>query len=288
MSDSHVTVLPDDRELGWLEMGDPDGSPVFAFHGTPGSREQLTIAASAIRDAGVRLVCPDRPGYGLSTYHPNRRLVDWPSDVAYLADHLGIERFAVMGISGGGPHAAVCAALLPDRVTAAAIVSGVGPLGDPRALEGMMRPNRILAELSRRGSWLLRVLMAAQVAAARRWPTKAIDFMAKQLPPADVAILGRREVRSMFERESARSSRTAARAATQDFELFANDWGFELGDITVPVHVWQGTADVNVPPAHARLQSDEIDGAVLHEIERAGHMMVIDHVAEILAPLVDR
>jgi len=92
MRDSRVTVLPDGRDLGWLELGDPEGVPVFAFHGTPGSRLQFEIEDSPIRAAGLRLICPDRPGYGLSTFQLGRRLVDWPADVAYLADHLGIDR----------------------------------------------------------------------------------------------------------------------------------------------------------------------------------------------------
>ena len=157
MRDSCVTVLADGRDLGWLELGDPAGMPVFAFHGTPGSRLQLAIDDAPIRATGLRLICPDRPGYGLSTFQPGRRLVDWPGDVVSLADHLGIERFAVMGISGGGPHSAVCAARLGDRVDSAAIVSGVGPLADPRAIEGMMRPNQIFTVLARRGSRVLEV-----------------------------------------------------------------------------------------------------------------------------------
>ncbi len=285
MDDSHVTVLADGRDLGWMELGARDASPVFGFHGTPGSRIQLRLAESAVEDAGVRLICPDRPGYGLSTFQPGRRLTDWPSDVSQLADHLGIDRFAVMGISGGGPHSAVCAALLSDRVTAAAIVSGVGPLGDPRAAEGMMRSNEILVKLSHRLSPLLRAAMGVQVAVARRWPGRAIDYMVKQVPPADVAILRRPEVRALFELDSARASRTTARAAVQDFELFAGDWGFRLSDISTPVHLWQGDADVNVPASHARLQHAEIADSVLHELPGEGHLLVLDHLEEILAPL---
>jgi len=244
---------------------------------------QLTFDETAIRDAGVRLICPDRPGYGLSSFQPGRRLVDWPGDVAHLAGHLDIGRFAVMGISGGGPHAAVCAALLGERIIVAAIVSGVGPLGDPRATEGMMRSNQMLVKLSRRRSPLLRAALSAQVAVARRWPDRAIDLMVKQLPEADVAILRRPEIRALFELDAGRSSRTTAKAAAQDFALFANDWGFDLGKIAVPTHVWQGGADLNVPPNHARLQHEAITGSVLHELEGEGHLMVIDHIAEIVA-----
>ncbi len=285
MRDSCVTVLPDGRDLGWLELGDPAGMPVFAFHGTPGSRLQLAIDDAPVRAAGLRLICPDRPGYGLSTFQPGRRLIDWPADVASLAVHLGIERFAVMGISGGGPHAAVCAALLGDRVDSAAIVSGVGPLADPRAVEGMMRTNQFFTALARRRSRVLHVAFALQVAALRRWPSRALDLMVKQLPPADVAVLSRPEVRELFRHDAVRSSRTAGAAAVQDFELFASDWGFALNAIDVPVHIWQGDADRNVPPHHARLLQEAIPGSVLHEFAGEGHLLAFDHFEDIGAAL---
>jgi pimeloyl-ACP methyl ester carboxylesterase len=285
MRDSCVTVLPDGRDLGWLELGDPEGVPVFAFHGTPGSRLQLAIDDAPIRTAGLRLICPDRPGYGLSTFQRGRRLVDWPADVAALADHLGIGRFAVMGISGGGPHSAVCAALLADRVDSAAIVSGVGPLADARAIEGMMRSNQIFTALARRRSRVLHVVFKLQVAVLRRWPSRALDLMVKQLPPADVAILSRPEVRELFARDAVRSSLTAGAAAVQDFELFATDWDFDLSTIQIPVHIWQGDADRNVPPHHARLLHDAIPGSVLHEFPGEGHLMAFDHFKDICTAL---
>jgi pimeloyl-ACP methyl ester carboxylesterase len=263
-----------------MEVGDPDGWPTIGFHGTPGSRLQLALDG-VVRDAGIRLVLPDRPGYGLSTFQPDRRLTDWPRDVSQLADHLGIERFSVLGVSGGGPHSAVCAALLEDRVVAAAIVSGVAPLLDPTAAEGMMPANRAIAALARRRSRLLRVLARLQVEGLHRWPDKAIDMMLKQLPPSDVTILTRPEIRALFVEDAVHMSRDAGRACAQDFELFAAPWGFELGAISVPVHLWQGDADRNVPPSHGSILRDAIPGAVLHECPGEGHFLVVDRIAEI-------
>ena len=211
--------------------------------------------------------------------------MDWPGDVSALADHLGIERFAVMGVSGGGPHSAVCAALLGDRVTTAAIVSGVGPLSDPAAIEGMMRVNRVLTGLSRRSPLLVRGILAPQTVVARRWPDKAIDFLMRQLPAPDVEVLQRPEVRALFASEVAKASRTTSKASAQDFELFCHDWGFALSGISVPVHLWQGDADVNVPASHARLQHEAIPGSVLHECPGEGHLLVFGHLSEILEVL---
>lgn len=285
MTDSHVMTLSDGRDLGWLEFGKSDGWPIFGFHGTPGSRLQLGIDEAAVRRAGVRLIAPDRPGYGLSTFQPERRLVDWPGDVVQLADHLAINRFSVMGVSGGGPHAAVCAAMLSDRVAVAGIVSGAGPLADSRIAADSTRSMRLVTTLSRNRSKAFRTFITIEGALARRWPTKALDLMAKQLPPYDAEVLSRPELRALFVRDVSSASRTSGRAHAQDFELFASDWGFNLGDIKVPVLLWQGDADKNVPLEHARMMHDAIPGSVLEVFEGEGHLLVANRLEEILVAL---
>jgi pimeloyl-ACP methyl ester carboxylesterase len=275
--------LPDGRELAWLEMGKPKGPPVFVFHGTPGSRLQATIYEKPITAAGVRLIAIDRPGYGHSTYQPDRRLVGWASDVACLADHLKLERFAVIGVSGGGPHAAVCARFLPERVTVAAIVSGVGPLADSRlGTEGMMGVNRVLTQLAARSRHALLPMFGAQEFLTRRWPERVLRTALRHLPPPDAAVMGRAEERDAFVEEAKKSSATTARAAAQDMALIARDWGFRLDEISVPVHVWHGDADRNVPFAHGRYQAATIPGAVFHECPGEGHLLMVDHLEEIL------
>ena len=174
MSDTRVMELPDGRELAWLETGRPRGRPVFAFHGTPGSRRQVSFDEKSVAAAGVRMIAPDRPGYGLSSFHPGRHLADWASDVAALADRLKLDSFAVIGVSGGGPHAVACARMLPERVTAAGIVSGVGPMGDPEFDVGMEGFNRGLSFLAQQAPLVLRPAFWFQDFAMRHWPEAAL------------------------------------------------------------------------------------------------------------------
>jgi pimeloyl-ACP methyl ester carboxylesterase len=286
VNDTRVMELSDGRDLAWLQVGEERDRPVLSFHGTPGSRLHFAVNQKRVASCGARLIAVDRPGYGHSSFQPGRTLIDWPADVLQLADHLGLDRFAVTGVSGGGPHAAVCAALLPDRVSAAGIISGVGPLETPGAEEGMMPINVGIARVARHWAAPLRPLFAATTAVGRRWPDRTATMMSNQLPPADAAVLERPEVRKLFCDDAAHASATTARAATQDFALFSRDWGFRLDDIRIPVQVWAGDADRNVPISHARAQAEAIPGAEFHEIAGAGHLLVYDQLEAILASLL--
>jgi pimeloyl-ACP methyl ester carboxylesterase len=278
-------TLPDGRDLGWLEFGDLEGWPVFGFHGTPGSRLQLAIDEPSVERAGVLLIAMDRPGYGLSTFQAGRRLVHWPRDVIELADHLNIDRFSVMGVSGGGPHATVCAALIPERVVSAAIVSGVGPLSDPRLANSMSGFNKVLTTLAREHAKVLTALFSIQAPLVRRYPAQAIKFMLKQLPPSDAEVMSQPDLQAMILRDAVKMSRTSGRAQAQDFELFVSDWGFALGSITVPVRLWHGDADKNVPIEHSQLMQRSIPDSVLHTYAGEGHFLVLKRLEEILTEL---
>lgn len=277
-----VVELDDGRELGFAELGDPAGVPVFCFHGTPGSRRQCAPADEPGRRVGVRVIAPDRPGYGLSSFHPHRTLPDWARDVRALADYLRLERFGVVGVSGGGPHAAVCGAVFGERLLGCCIVSGIGPLGDAAALEGMMPSNRMLSRIAQRWPALLRAPMRLQSELLRRWPEQIWRWFEGQLPEPDRRLLGRPELRRLFLEDFKRASATSPRAAAQDFELFSKPWGFRLEDIKIPVHLWQGDLDRNVPAAHAELQARRIPKAVLHACPGEGHLLFVDHLDAIL------
>jgi pimeloyl-ACP methyl ester carboxylesterase len=285
-----VTVLrlEDGRELAYAEFGDPRGAPVIGFHGTPGSSMQLAPFDAPARAEHVRVIAPDRPGYAHSTYDAHRRLIDWPRDVAELADHLGLDRFGVFGVSGGGPHAAACAYALAPRLTGAVIVSGVAPPDTAGVLDHMMAMNRLNFTLARQSSLFVLPVMAAMLFGMRHFPDQSLDMLLRGLPEPDRRILARREIADVLIAEAKQASRTAARAAAQDFALFARPWRFQLEDIAVPVHVWHGDADVNVPVSHGRAQADRIPNAKLHLCPNEGHLLFAEHGAEILREAAGR
>jgi pimeloyl-ACP methyl ester carboxylesterase len=282
MGDTRIMDLPDGRELAWLELGDLKDPAVFVFHGTPGSRLQVAFDDGAINAARVRFIAVDRPGYGHSTFQRVRRLADWASDVSCLADHLHVEGFSVVGISGGGPHAAACARFLPDRVRAAGIVSGVGPLADPRSEEEMMIFNRLVTRLARKSHYLAYPIFALSASLFRRWPERSMHATSGQLPPSDIEIMGRPEVKSAYIDSYRRAPSSSALAAAQDFSLFARPWGFRLEDIKPPVHLWHGDDDRNVPISHGWLQAERIPGAFMHDCPGEGHLLALERLEEIL------
>ena len=272
-------TLPDDRELAWLESGTPRGSPVFVFHGTPGTRLQVSFDQKAITASGVRFIAPDRPGYGHSTLQRGRTLADWASDVVTLADHLDIGQFAVAGVSGGGPHALVCARHLGDRVSAVGIVSGIGPVSEPEFGGSMEGINKGTTMVAARAPLVLHAFFSLQEQFTRRWPEAALRAVSKTMPESDIAMLERPEVQAAFRSDLRQHS---APAAAQDMALFARDWGFALEDIAVPVDVWHGTADKNVPFAHGKAMAERIPRARFHECPGEGHLLVVAHLEEIL------
>jgi pimeloyl-ACP methyl ester carboxylesterase len=298
--DTRVIRLADGRDLAWVELGDPEGAPLYIFHGAPGSAGQFVPVSGAAADAHVRLLSLDRPGYGRSSYHRARTFADFAGDVAQLADHLELDTFAVAGHSSGGPHAAACARFLPRRVTACGIISGPAPsvrLDDPRRTEGMMVNNRVVNAVCRRwpeswdpvavGLWivLLRPLVATALARSRKNPERAIDQFLSKLPAPDDEMMARPEIRESLLEEIRHLSADFGRTAMQDMAIGVRDWGFRLEDITVPVHLWHGDRDRNIPIAQGELQAELIPNATLHRCPGEAHATYVTHMREILETL---
>jgi pimeloyl-ACP methyl ester carboxylesterase len=274
-------LVRDGRRLGYAEWGEPGGRPLLYFHGWPGSRVEGRLADEAARARNIRLIAIDRPGMGLSDFQPRRTLVDWPDDVVQLASALALDRFAVLGISGGGPYAAACAWKLSDRLTRAGIVSCLAPLDVPGATAGMSRQNRLAFQVVGRVSVLRRLLMARAGAAVRRHPGRVLE--SGVAAAVDKKYLDRPHVREVLVESLSEAYRSGSRGPAWEMGLYARPWGFRLEEIRTPVYLSHGEQDANAPVTMGRHLASVIPGchATFHPGE--GHLHFIDRLPEILA-----
>jgi len=286
-SEARTLRLRDGRDLGYAEYGDAAGAPVFVFHGSPGSRLQVGAAHGPAQARGIRIIAPDRPGLGLSTRQPGREIADWPGDVRELADALGIARFAVIGISGGGPYAAACAWGLPERITRAGIISGVAPADGPGLGGGLRRPGRLVFNRVLETPWLLRSVMAVGRIKARRFPERLFEQVRALTPAVDLPILRRPEVAACLTAGLREAFRGSGQGAADELLLLTRPWTFRLEDIRVPVRLWHGEADAVVPVAMGRHLAQAIPHCRAEFIPGAGHYLVFDRIGPFLEAMVE-
>jgi pimeloyl-ACP methyl ester carboxylesterase len=275
-------ALRDGRTLGYAEYGDPKGQPGFYFHGHPGSRLEARLAHEAAAPRGVRIIALDRPGYGRSDFQPGRKILDWPNDVVEAADALGIERFGVLGASGGGPYALACAHVIPERLTNASVVSGVGPYEAPGATDGMRWKNRVGFQLGARFPALARFIMWSMARKMRRDPEATVAAVARAMSQQDAETIRRPEVREALAADISEAFRQGSQGPAWDVVLLGGPWGFRLEEVKMRVYLWQGEADVLVPPAMGRHLAERLPNCRARFFPGEGHLLVIDHMAEIL------
>jgi pimeloyl-ACP methyl ester carboxylesterase len=283
-----VVRLPDGRRVAIASHGDPRGRPIFVLHGVPVSRLGHEFADAPARERGVRVLCPDRPGIGLSDPKPGRTIRGYPDDVAAIADALGLGRFAVVGLSGGGPYALACGARLPHRVTAVGVMAGVGPLDKPGALEGMIGTDRRLLDLSVRRPLLARTMLGAMAALAKLVPSMLVKRYADELGEPDGSFLQEEErdlgatgvMSTMVE-----AFRQGSAGPAEEYRLCAQPWGFDLADVRVPVWLWQGEEDRLTPVHHAEDMASRLPRVALRVLPGTGHLSLTQHVDAILDAL---
>jgi pimeloyl-ACP methyl ester carboxylesterase len=282
-----VTV-PDGRELAYEQVGDREGSPVFVLHGTPGSRlTSLRQISSRVAEAGLRVITYDRPGYGESTRHPGRAVVDCVGDVAAIADELGLERFSVSGGSGGGPHALAVGARLPGRVVGVLCDVAGAPFDAPDLdwFEGMDPANVREFRLALEGEDIL-------TRDLRRESEKILDGLADgdptailseiDLPAADRAVLQDEQLCRGLSQSVSEALRQGVSGWVDDDLALMTRWGFDLEELEVPVEIRYGTRDVLVPAAHGAWLAAHVPNATVTVDHDAGHLIgPTEHLARL-------
>jgi pimeloyl-ACP methyl ester carboxylesterase len=246
---------------------------VFLFHGQPGNRlfhpdEETT------RRKGVRLIVPDRPGYGLSDFQAGRRLVDWPGDVLSIGDHFGLDKFDVIGFSGGGPYALACAYATPERLGRVCVVSGAPPMHIPELRREMVLAARMNYGLTHYSGPIFGLIFKFYWRQARRNPSGFIELMRKKSPHPDLLL----KMMSVWEE----NLRVDSHGYVQDAQVLMSDWGFGLEGIKVPVELWWGEFDENVPRLVMDYLADRLPECTRRLLPDAGHFAILTGWEQIL------
>ncbi|MEO6870780.1 MAG: alpha/beta hydrolase [Chthoniobacterales bacterium] len=282
-----IISLTDGASIAISEYGKSTGEPVFFFHGWPSSRTMAQLTDTAARDLNLRIISPDRPGIRDSSFHADRKLLDWPPLLAELADKMGIDRFKIIGISGGAPYTLASAWALAERVQAVAVVSGAPPLAELADRSRLLRLYRWLLFFYPRHRELLRVsFRAARPFLSIKLPIRLRPALLKLLQPCDAAVM--RDI-AAFEAcfESQRQAwRASADGLMVDAEIYAQPWGFSVEEISVPVRLWHGKKDRSFHWELARDLGARLTSCTTHLVEGEGHYSLpIRHMHEILADL---
>jgi pimeloyl-ACP methyl ester carboxylesterase len=282
-------IGPGGRRLEGIVDGEADGTVVLLHHGTPGSASEIWPPhLEHARARGLRLAEYTRPGAAGSDRDPGRTVGSCAADAAAVADALGAERFLTLGSSGGGPHAIACAALLPERVLAAASVAGVAPANADGLdwLDGMGEENREEFAAANAGPAELEAFILRWAPDLREVTgPQVLEQLGELVSPPDAAVLTG-EYSEFVAAGFRHSLRSEIWGWFDDDLAILGEWGFDLGAINVPVSVWQGREDRFVPPAHGEWLARNVAGASAHLLEDHGHLSLsLAHFGEILDEL---
>lgn len=270
----------DGNVIAYVIYGDPSlRKPVFYLHGVPGSRLEAELAHLPSFERGISLIAVDRPGFGDSTFNASRTLLDTPKTITALADHLGLAKFGMIGVSGGGPHAAACAQLLGTRVIATSLVSSLAPFGEFHTHTlSVLRPYlRFLRATTAIGGMLTRMIYRG----LRRTSRNLLERIDAKQPKADLALLKRPHIAAVMQRNIDLID-GYEEGLIHELTVLSDPWGFFVEQIDAPVHIWHGTADPTVPLEMGSYLAKHIPKAKRHFSKGLGHLLILHRLPEIL------
>jgi len=277
----NLLTLPDGRKLAYAEFGKPDGHPVLYCHGSPTSRlEPLMVGDDLLSQLGLRVICPDRPGIGQSDFQSGRGFSDWPKDVVFLMEAIGLDRFSVLGVSGGGGYAAVCAAKIPERLHKVVIASGAWRMDWPEAVENLGFPYSLMWRSAKHAPILLSFILSMLKVMLRPPKGDCGQVLAQQtktLPSSKIFLWAVGE-----------AVKQGSKGTLWDMRLHVREWDFDLAEIQVPLTLYHGEQDRNIPLALVQRVVSSLPRAQLLTYPEDDHVSTLsnhfDEIAKALMP----
>jgi pimeloyl-ACP methyl ester carboxylesterase len=293
----HFIEFPDGRRFGLATYGAEGGLPILALHGAPASRIMFDVADEPAKRLGLTLYCPERPGYGATPNGGEPTLATRVMDLAAIVDKLSLDRFAVVGVSGGGPYAVALSALLQDRVAGLGLVSPVGPIAQFASAHKSGAVDDRYGELSHgHRMYFLELPKHRRLAAIQAEigahvfkvaPQPFTKVFARTLTESDTQILSKPHVQQSLVSMTLEALRQGPAGGLADLKIYSKPWQVDFDSITAPAILWQGTRDRIVPAAVSMWLSELIPNCRLERLEGSGHFWIYDHVAEVLAAIAE-
>lgn len=275
--------LRDGRLLGYDDFGAAGGVPVLFFHGFGSSRVLRHPEDSIAGDLGLRIIAPDRPGIGLSSRLARRRLLDWPADLEQLVDACGIDRFAILAWSGGGPYALAVASAMPQRVSVVGLVSSSAPLSGVRDATYLYPLHRVASRAAGYAPWMIRLAMWKWARGQRSDPEAHLRAAIESMIEADQQILRDPALQAVMIANATELHRQGGKGLYDEALVMARRWGFPLDQVNVPVRVWHGEADDTVPVEMGRYLARVLPDCRATFYPGEGHHLMYDRWREILS-----
>lgn len=266
----YTVMLNDGRKLACAEYGQSDGEAVFVFHGTPGARYQIYAARlESIAKKGpvpLRILVPERPGYGLSDAKAGRTLNDWYQDFEALADGIGVECYSIAGFSGGTPFALACGYQMPARVRKIAVISGVGPLNILGQEDFCLNTEE---KICLQGPEFTRAYATQLADMVNTDLDRFTEYYIANLPELDRKLLSDDLVPVL--KQTAIEAARQVEGMVEDYAIFGQPWNIPLQKIQVSVAFWHSEADQVVPIRHADYLASVIPNAKLRRMQDYDH-----------------
>jgi pimeloyl-ACP methyl ester carboxylesterase len=287
MPETRTVERPGGRVVAYTSWGDPGGRPLLLVHGTPGSRLSRSPDPGLYARLDAHAVTFDRPGYGASSVHPERTILSVADDALAVADALGWDGFALLGVSGGGPHALALGMRAPERVRALGLAVGGVPSDfiDPDDLIEINREG--LRRVREEGRESLEAFLAEPAAKAASDPGGMLDAAMADAPPVDLEMLARPDVRTTIVESLREAFVNGPQGWFDDAYALTMPWGFELGDVSPSVHMWYGEADRNVPIKAVQKMASQLRVESFEILPGVGHMGWLLHEERVLRTLLD-
>jgi pimeloyl-ACP methyl ester carboxylesterase len=274
-------TLSDGRSLAYDIYGDPQGKPVFYFHGWPASRLSGKQIDKAAKKLGLKIISPDRPGYGYSTYKKGRTLLDWPDDVLELAKFLNLKKFSILGSSGGGPFTLACAYKIPNFLDYVLLNSGLGPIDEYwRSTEKIgIKKNAYLIK------WKLLPYFASLLIPFNKYFSK--NLISKLLISTskqgnDVVQFNDIEFMKIHTETILESFRQGIKGALLDLFIYSRDWGFSIKDIRKTLYLFHGDEDPQVPLWITQYIYKNVKNSKIEILKNEGHYIIMKYPEKIL------